>query len=197
MNALLKCRDFLLDRPFGLVTGLYVVALALSLGCVLCTVCKAGHYEAARDLERNHRLSIGDVRRQNEFATSLGFYTVPPLFAGKYTTAKIDAKKELSAAHFAERADIKVEAGKRALPFPLSANSPPLALLDAGTAVVLVTEGTDAKPAVQVPAKVLAIVCQAGKSEMEGCYPVLEIDDNRIQDVLKNPGPRLLLSSQQ
>jgi hypothetical protein len=198
---LLKFRDFLLDRPIALVAGLYVVVLALAVGCMLCPHCKSGHYEAARELKHNHRIAMGDVRRQNEFATSLGFYTVPPpSFAGKYMIAKssVAAGSELPAAHLAEKADMEVPAKKRALPFPLPANSPLLGLLDAGTAVVLVTEGTDSKPPVQVLATVLAIVCQAGKSEAEGCYPLLQVDEDRTQDVLKNQASlRLMLSSQQ
>jgi hypothetical protein len=90
-----------------------------------------------------------------------------------------------------------VAAKKRVLAFPLPPNSPLLGLLDAGTPVVLVAEGTQTKPAVQVPATVLAIVCQAGKSEAEGCYPVLEIDEAGTEDVLKNQASlRLMLSSQ-
>jgi hypothetical protein len=199
--GLLKFRNFLLDRPIALVAGLYVVVLALAVGCMLCPHCKSGHYEAARELKHNHRIGIGDVRRQNEFATSLGFYTVPPAsFAGKYMTAtsSIAAGSELPAAHLAERPDMEVPAKKIALPFPLPANSSSLlGLLDAGTAVVLVAEGTQAKPSVPVPATVLAIVCQAGKSEAEGCYPVLQVDEDRTEDVLKNQASlRLMLSSQ-
>jgi hypothetical protein len=199
-----KCRDFLLDHPIALVVGLYVVVLALGTGCMLRPYCKSGHYEAARELKHNHRIGVGDVRRQNEFATSMGFYTAPPPWlAGKYMIARsipaksIPAGSDLSAAPLAERADIEVAAKKRVLAFPLPPNWPLLGLLDAGTPVVLVAEGTQTKPAVQVPATVLAIVCQAGKSEAEGCYPVLEIDEAGTEDVLKNQASlRLMLSSQ-
>ncbi len=195
MKAALKCRDYVLDRPFGLVVGLYIVILVLGAGCMLCPYCKSGHYEAARELKYNHRIVSGDVRRQNKFAASLGFYTVPPpSLAGKYVTAKssILAGRELLAADLGENADMKVPVDKRALPFALPANSAALlALLDAGMDVVLVAEGKE-----PVPATVHAIVCESGKSGGGGCYPILHIDKNQSQDVLKNSNLRLMLSSQ-
>ncbi|WP_428671109.1 hypothetical protein [Reyranella sp.] len=187
-----KSRDFLGERPYGLAAGLYIVVLGAGwmLGCF-----DSGPYVAARELKHNHRVTIGDVRRQNEFAASLGFYTVPPAsFAGKYIKAEpsLAVGSQLSE-QIAEWPTFDVSPKQHALPFQLPANSPMLALLNVGSEVVLVSK--DKKATVPVPATVLTIVCQLGKSEAEGCYPVLQIDENRTQDVLQDPSMQLLLSS--
>jgi hypothetical protein len=190
-----RWRDGLLDRPFALIAGIYVAVVALCSGCMLCSYCMSSDYVAARELKNNHRIVAGDLRRQSVLATSLGFYTVPPpSLAGKYVTAdpSIAAGLPVGAAALAASAHMKLpDKNTYALPFPLLANSPLLALLDVGSPVALVGQGADSKP---IPATVHAIVCQVGKSDTDGCYPILRIAQNRIQDVVKDPAAlRLVL----
>lgn len=156
---------------------------------------------AARDLPHNHRMVPEDLRPQQTFAGSLGFYLANrSLIEGKYVKpVKIQEKTPVHAADLAAAPDMTLGANISAVIFPLPADSKLAQLLDVATPVVLLGADPDKKTPVAVPASVLAVLCEpAEKTPPSVCYPVLGISNDKIDFVTKNQAAlRLALISEQ
>ncbi len=183
--------SFLMRHLTATIAVLYAAAVVVAFAHMKPS--ESRDYVAVHDLRLNHRVVEADLQRPAGRASSYGFYlALPEEIVGKYVKTEIRAGCAIKATNLADGLDMKVkDEAKRAIAFPLPANSRMVETLDAGSSVQL-TGQDEGKTPRTFTADVHGIFCVPGKAA-DGCYPILLLGEADATVVLKNQGTFQLL----
>jgi hypothetical protein len=173
---------------YGLIVVVYVVAIWLVWRGWPQDPPDQRAYVTETALAFNHRLIVADFHRPDSGMESFGFYMrTPASVVGKYMTSTkgIAAGRPVDPTMLADRPVLTVPADSTVVIY--TAVDPKLmALLDAGTSVILFGQDADAKTPMSVTATILAILCDSAADDVKSCYPALSLAAKDAPLVVKN-----------